>query len=319
MKKLLVPAVAILLAGGFTAQAIQEGPVAVVVKVEGQVELHREGGMRMVAVGDRLADGDRIVPSEGAHAVVVARGGTRRTIDEEAIITPPEGGAGDRDMFDRTVRVLAQVATTDARAQPNRQGMIRPLPGQPGLIAPRNGLVLLSERPTFTWYSVEGARGYRLQVRLDAGAPRRFEVGADTVWTFPGDQEALLPGRTYRWTVAPVGSGRVAQEGTFRVIGESARGEVMDELAFLADMGMDPEDDGLFLAAVIYSEAGLMYDAARALDRLERAGGPLGASVYLLRGEVLNALGDLDGASAAFDRADQLAAEEASGMAGRSP
>jgi hypothetical protein len=67
--------------------------------------------------------------------------------------------------------------------------------------------------------------------------------------------------------------------------------------------GIDPLGDGMFLTALAYRDAGLMYEASSVLERLGRTGAK-GRAYYLLRGEVLDALGDLDSAAASFAAAD---------------
>ena len=70
--------------------------------------------------------------------------------------------------------------------------------------------------------------------------------------------------------------------------------------------GLDPLVEGRLLAAVVFTDFGLYYDAVAALSDLEQGGDPLGADLYLLKGEVLDRLGRLDEAREAFDQADAL-------------
>jgi hypothetical protein len=81
---------------------------------------------------------------------------------------------------------------------------------------------------------------------------------------------------------------------------------VNQDLGTLIQAGLDPAGDGAFLATVIYHEAGLLYDAAAALDFLEGSGIPMSADAWLLKAEIMDALGDLDAAQEAFDQADRL-------------
>lgn len=259
-----------------------------VVSVQGAVEvILGDGAPIAAAVGTRLASGDQIIPGGGEAVIVHATGRTQRVT--EALTIPAASGDSEAGAFSRTMRVLASAATTDARGSPNRQGMIRPIPGEPVLIAPRNGLLVMDARPTFVWHSVEGATGYRIQVRNLEGGITRYEV-SDTTWALPTDAPKLLRGQTYAWTVAPSGSGRPTREQRFLVLGGEERGEVAGALESLA--------------AAVYREVGLFYDASATLAFLDDE--ELSADVFLLRGEILDALGDLEGASAAFDKADWL-------------
>lgn len=310
MKKLLIvtssvlfiAASSVLLLEANGGPPIQEAPAAVVVSVRGAVEVIVGGRAPTAAtVGTRLASGDQIIPSGGEAVIVHVTGRTQRVT--ETLTIPAVGGDSEAGAFSRTVRVLASAANTDARGNPNRQGMIRPIPGEPVLIAPRNGLLVMDVRPTFTWHSVEAATGYRIQVRDLEGEITRYEA-ADTTWTLPADAPDLLRGQTYAWTVAPSGSGRPTREQRFVVLAGEEHGEVAGALESLAAAGLDPSGAGALMAVAVFRELELFYDASATLALLDEE--ELSADVFLLKGEILDALGDLEGASAAFDKADWL-------------
>jgi tetratricopeptide (TPR) repeat protein len=183
--------------------------------------------------------------------------------------------------------------------------MIRPIPGEPVLVSPRNGVMVMDTRPTFTWLTVAAANGYMIQIRRQGGSFMRLE-SADTTFTLPASVPALMPGQTYTWTVAPMGAGRPTREQSFTVIGGAEYSALQDDLMELADNDLDPFSDGLFLAVTIYRDAGLFYEASAALTFLEESGSPLSAQAWLLRGEIFDALGQLEDARSAFDRADEL-------------
>ena len=306
MKKLAWVTTSILLVAAASGNPFQEAPAAMVVTVRGDVQLRIGGGpLQAAAVGNRLSGGDEVLPGSGGAATLIDRTGRTQIITESFTVQTPGGGVAT-SVFSRTVRVLASAATTDARGNPNRQGMIRPIPGEPTLVAPRNGLKVMSTRPTFTWRPVEGAEGYTLQLRRIGGGFNRYQAGPNGVWTLPDSEDALVPGAEYMWTVAPRPSGRPTREQAFTVIGAEAGETVTSDLALLADAGLDPATDGLFLTAVIYRDADLLYEAEGALSALEAGGAPLSASIYLLRGEILDALGHIEEARMAFDKADEI-------------
>ncbi len=310
MKKLFALATVLFLlgAGGLP---FQDAPAAVVVKLDGSVQIQIAGAEPQAAtVGTRLSVGDRVIPGAGAKAIVVFSSGATQTLTEAFTIQAPSGSA-EGDMFSRTVQVLAQAATSDARNQPNRQGMIRPIPGaSPEIVGPRNSLPVKSTRPAFSWLpaeaQAEGHPEYIVQIRQEGSAPVRYEVGAVTSWTLPDDAPALIPGESYWWTVGPTGRGRPSREMQFQVLALDRHDALNEQLGILLEAGLDPEGDGAFMAAVIYREAGLFYDAAAALGFLEDAGQPLGVEAFLLKGDIMDAIGDLEAAQAAFDQADRL-------------
>ncbi|MDX1674663.1 MAG: hypothetical protein R3314_07715 [Longimicrobiales bacterium] len=302
-------AVALAATAAVAVAAVQQEPVALLVKLQGGVTVEPADTTAAAvpgAVGLQLVPGDRVVVAEGGEAVVLYR--TGRLVKAAAPVTIEAVGAAEASgLFASTVRTLGQVATTDARTQPNRQGMIRPIAGAPAPIAPRNGIKVLDVRPTFTWFRVGDADAYIVQLQregTDAPAPVRYSAGSDTTWTYPADEPALVPGATYVWTVgSPVG--RVAPPQRFTVAGPEDVAAVQAGLDALIDAGLDPAGDGLFLAALAYRDAGLHYEAIRAIRALEAAGAPLGPTFYQLKGDVLDALGRIEAAAEAFERADR--------------
>lgn len=290
----------------FTAPlAAQDNTAALVVRLQGDVQINRGGAAAAVAaVGTRLNSGDQVVPASGARAILITRTGAQQVVTESTTIAEPPAG-GNPDLFARAVATLAQAASGDARMAGGRQGMIRPIPGEPVLIAPRNYLAITSTHPTFTWFKVDGAPGYTLQVRREEGGgrPMRFR-STDTTFTIPDDAQGLEPGVVYAWTVAPQ-RGRPTMEQRFRVIGADEQAELANSLQSVSDFGLDPATDGAFLTAVVYRDMKLFYDAEKALSQVEAAG-DMSAEVYLLKGEILNELGRSDEARAAFDKADEM-------------
>lgn len=277
-------------------------PVAVIVEIAGDVRVHRTAAAEPEAatLGSELLSGDRlVVGSDGTAVLLYSSGRVHRT--SESLLVEAEGGER-ASLFARTTRTLAQVASTDARAQPNRQGMIRPIAGGAVAIAPRNGITVASDRPTFVWFSVPGATGYTLQIGYEGSIPMRLGLGADTTWTLPATM-VLEPGATYVWTVGATPDGRIAPPQRFRSATAEERRVLGERLGEIAAAGLDLRGRGSFLAALIYRDAGFMYEANELLDLIERSGMRTGAAFHNLRGEVYDALGMLDAAAAAFARA----------------
>ncbi len=186
------------LATGAPALA-QEDPVALVIRVQGEVAV-RHGGAdpTPAAVGERMYVGDDVMPGAGSRAILITRTGGQQVVTEQTTLAEARG-AGNPDIFARAMSTLAQAAATDVTAG-GRQGMIRPLTCGIAPVAPRNGLLVASPTPTFEWTGVEG-QTYDLMVRdLAGGQPQIFEVGEDTTFTVPEDA-GLTQGATYAWTV----------------------------------------------------------------------------------------------------------------------
>jgi hypothetical protein len=305
MMKLGVAFAVVLVSAGFVF--FSADPSAVVVQISGGVQVQKVGqaAATPAAVGVGLMAGDKVIIGAGGKAVLLFKTGkmqpvTQTTVIEDAQRTQPGG------LFNQTVSTLTQVATTNARTQPNRQGMIRPIQGEPAPISPRNGVKIGTFRPAFTWFRVPDVKSYMVQVRrIDpvGGRPERFDAGSDTSWIYPANAMPLLPGATYEWTVAAANGGRPATVQRFKLFTTEDLSRVTTTMTELITAGIDPTGDGLFLSALAFRDAGLMYEANRMLDMLQ-TGGAGGRSFYLLRGEVYDALGELDAAAKAFSTAD---------------
>ena len=287
-------------------------PTALVVRVQGDVDVrHGTAEPTPAGVGEQLFVGDAVIPDDGSRAILITRTGAQQVVTTETTVSQPPA-AEPSDIFSRAVNTLAQAATADASAG-GRQGMIRPIPGETSLVAPRNGLLVQSTRPTFTW-TATGDATYDLMLRaIGPGditpAERRptiFEVGTDTVFTLPDDVE-LERGARYAWTVFPGGrrGGRPLPQQEFEVMSLQEEVELQDYMDDIAVFGLDPAGDGLFLTVVAFRDLGLLYDARDALAEVEEQSS-LSADLYLLKGEILAELGREEEARAAFDRASEL-------------
>lgn len=279
-----------------------EDPVAVLVELNGDVKIQRAGtsAPESAGLGVHLRAGDRVLLANGGRAVLLYRTG-RVHRASETLQVQDEGGERS-GMFAQAAATLSQIASTNARAQPNRQGMIRPIAGSAVPISPRNGILIMPVRPSFVWYQIPGATGYTLQIGHTESSPTRLELGADTAWTLPPDL-VLDPGGTYVWTVGASPDGRIAPPQEFRVATSEERREIRDRLSELRAAGLDPDGPGMFLAALVYRDAGFLYEANDLLDRIEAAGAGVGPAFYTLRGEVYDAIGRLEAAERAFELA----------------
>ena len=299
-----VALVAVLISA-FTFAPRRVESVAVMVQFTGKVEVQRPNAKPMAAtVGLALLPGDKVVVPAGGKAVFMYRTGQLQTASAAVTIAEPakkEQGA----LYERTLSTITKVAATDAAKQPNRQGMIRPVDGAATPISPRNSLLVLDVRPQLTWFRVPAATSYTVQIRrfVDGAMPVRFQASADTVWSYPADAPPLVPGATYEWTVGAAG-GRPGTLQKFRIVSAEDFQRIASTMQELQQAGIDPASDGLFILALAYRDAGLMYEADAALERMQKSGQGAGRTYHLLRGDVLNALGDLDGASREFIAAD---------------
>jgi hypothetical protein len=299
------PTLVALLALAVVQPVYAQDAVALVIRVQGDVAVrHGDAAPTPAAVGERMYVGDGVLPSPSSRAILITRSGAQQVVTEETTLAEPRD-TGNPDIFARAISTLAQAATVDASAG-GRQGMIRPIPGATSLVAPRNGLLVASERPTFHWTATPDAVYDLMLRRIDGGEPEVFEVGADTTFTLPESVE-LEPGAVDAWTVFVGGrrGGRPLAQQEFRVMSLPEQVELQDYMDDISVFGLDPMTDGLFLTVVAYRDLGLFYEARDALDSVERQAS-LSPELYLLKGEILTRLGHEEAARAAFDKADEL-------------
>jgi hypothetical protein len=284
----------------------QGEPAALVIRVQGDVNItHGSAAPAPAFVGEQLFVGDGVAPTAGSRAVLITRAGAQQIVTQRTTIAEATSG-GSPDIFERAINTLAQAATADASTG-GRQGMIRPIPGETALVAPRNALNVATTRPSFSWTPTPG-QTYDLMLRkVEGGRPVVYEVGTATTWTLPDTAADLEHGATYQWTVFVGGrrAGRALPPQDFRVIGLEESVDMEDYIEEIAVFGLDPRGDGLLLTVVAYRDMELFYEAERALEEVE-TGGPLSWELYKLKGEILAELGQEEEARAAFDRADAL-------------
>lgn len=316
---LLVAVVMIQLLGAprLRVRAEAADPAAVLVQMSGAVKVQHSGQAPASAtIGMHLVSGDKLIVPQGGKAVLLYRTGKMQTATAPITISDTKA-AQSAGLFSRTVQTLSVVATTDARAHPNRQGMIRPIAGSAVPISPRNQIKVLAVRPTLVWFRIPEAPAYVVQLRrVDAACtsaaadarlayckPVRFQAGTDTSFTVPATEAALARGGAYEWAVAPTTGGRVSEAQRFKIAADRENSAINAQLKEITAAGINPATDGLFLSALAYRGAGLFYDAKHALDKLPAAAAN-GKAYHQLKGEVMDALGDLDGAAREFSQAD---------------
>ncbi len=299
--------VALAAAPSVHASVSAQEPAALMIRVQGDVDVrHGSADLVRASVGERLAVGDGILPSDGSRAILLTRTGAQMVVTETTTLEEPRG-VGNPDIFARAMTALAS-ADEDV-TMGGRQGMIRPLGCGVAPVAPRNGILVADGRPVFEWTDEAGDRPYDLMLREIGGSerPRLYEVGERTTFSLPEGEE-LRPGARYAWTVFAGGRevGRACTpQPEFRVMGRVEQVELQDYLDDISAFGLDPMTDGLFLTAVAYRDVGLLYDAHDALvtvrDRSE-----LSPDLYRLLGEILAELGQEQAAREAYDRANRL-------------
>jgi hypothetical protein len=285
--------------------AAAQSTSALVSQVRGEVKVRRAGQEAELPakVGLRLADGDHVDVARGSRAVLLFSNG-RLVTASTSLVVAPVGGAGADEIYTRAARSLE---AAKAQERPKAGGGVgRPPPAGAYPLFPAFGTAVTADRPTFEWQPQDGAEGYLVQIRaLAGGTPLRFRVTGAGPWSLPDSAAPLDRGAEYAWTVVPMPGGRFGGEERFRVMDASTLEELGSFHDALTDAGVDPEGDGLLVAAMFFADLGLLFDAERSLARLAEgtAESDRDPIVDLLHAQVLERLGRTAEATAAFDRA----------------
>jgi len=275
---------ALLLAPSTSAASLE--PIAMVMEASSRVQVRRliDESRRAATSGLRLSGGDSIFVPAGSTLVLLMRNGRMERIAANTVLPSREGAP----------QGLARVAL-QARATANPAERLRPIEGASAPIAPRNGILVRADSTQLTWFRLDGATAYTVHLQVDgADAFTRHDAGTDTVWTPPAG--ALKPGVAYRWTVFAGGGARVATPVVFRVADDSTMQRVYAELDAVDEAVTAPGARRL-LRALTWTQAGLLYDAAREFAALAMSGGPLADDVAGLYADVLLRLGRFEEAA----------------------
>lgn len=290
---------------GLPSSLLGQQHMALISQFRGDVKVVQAagGGELPARVGLRLHAGDRVDVARGSRAVLLFNNG-RLVTATTPLTVAPVGGAGAAEVYDRAARALAAAERLE---RPKESGGVgRPPPAVAYPLAPGFGSAVLAQHPTFSWQLQEGTESYLVQIRPAAGgAPIRFQVAEAGSWTMPDTAAPLQRGGEYLWTVVALPGGRIAGEARFRVMDDADVAAVAAFHAALEEAGVDPQGDGLLVAAMFYADIGLLHEAAAALERLmaETSESERDPVVDLLHAQVLGSLGRTSEAAEAFERA----------------
>ena len=277
MNQRMVTLVATFLFGALATQCHAQRPVARVLHVEGEAEVHSQASKpRPLAVYGSLYAGDRIHLQPKASVVVGFRrtGELRRVVadkQEHAVTitkTNVEPGKNVTTVAAKKVpsRVVAKSITELPELKPNGATVTRGPPRDPPYptIVPISDSAVLEGAPVFTWPASKGAATYTISVHH----------GPDQLWTTQTKKTSLTyaanrpleQGGAYRWRVVAK-----TAEGSVEVCHASFRVAYADEAEGLAELAASEEPALLALAAAAYEQAGLLSQAISTYERLVEA------------------------------------------------
>jgi len=244
----------------------QEAPAAIVLRaISGP-----EAGADAPAVGALLSEGE-IAGSPGTTRLTLLLHDGSVVEAEPGYEVPPPGEEAAPAF--RVTR--AHLLAPDPEAPVGDRHELRRDPGERGPIPvrPAGGHQVRSLTPRMVWHAVEGAEGYRLQLTVSDEGVLTLEAGADTVYTIPAEA-ALVPGARFEWVVTAMPGDVMGPPATFSIASRELLDEVAEVLGRLRAMGLDPEEDGLLVAAALFRSLRLPYDALAALEALQALGDP---------------------------------------------
>jgi len=130
------------------------------------------------------------------------------------------------------------------------------------------GIVMLSDRPTFRWSTLEGATGYVVEVYDDKlNEVTRSSQLTDTSWTA---SQSFKRGGIYSWQVTAIKGGEEfssprppAPLAKFRILDQTLANEIVQAQRDYASSHL--------ALALVYTQAGLLDQAEREFRELQKA------------------------------------------------
>ena len=292
-------------------EAALADPVAIIASLKGKVTVQTAHGAEptLATFGRALEAGDRVQIAAGAAATILFNDGNVAELGERSTLTiggAPKGGKGGGKLPGDVFAQVAKLTTGGSR----KSGLVVMAPMRSGAtvagpepISPRQTDVL-SDRPTFEWRPVEGAQHYRVSLTGDDGELWSREV-TQTTLAFPADVAALAPDHEWLWEVQAFGaSGALGRaSAAFRVPAAAELNAVRSVLERIRAGGESPATH--YLAGSYLHARGFQQDALAEFQALARIA-PSSPAPHEALGDVYRALGLMDQAAAAYDRALDL-------------
>lgn len=261
--------------------ALAAKPVARILDVQGKVTIERsKDSVRPAQVFGTVYEGEKLLVAEKSGAVLAFRGdGHLERLKPGSTATAAAAGCrpataveqvavaqGEQDAVGGAIRELKPVTqggVTIVRS-PGRNGGPPPLPPR---TSPIVGATIASQRPTFSWPSVQNAASY--EVEVSSGGERLWTGKTEKTTLEYGAKTLLQAGFAYRWQVLATmadGSAKQACEGEFTVGADPQR----DRAAEMARLAAGDEPARVALAAAWLEENGFAEEALAAHERLAR-------------------------------------------------
>ncbi len=295
----------------FLAAASHAEPIAIIAAMKGKVTVQSGAGTEAstATFGRGLEAGDRVQLGVGASATILFNDGNVAELSEKSALTIGSSAKSGKGASKLPGDVFAQVSKlTTGGSRKSGLVVMAPLRSSataagPEPITPRQTDVLTA-RPAFAWRAVEGAERYRVSLSGDDGELWNREVNTATL-AYPADAEALAPDHELLWEVQAFGgSGALGKaSASFRVPAQADLDAVRAVLERIRAAGDSPATR--YLAGSYLHARGFQQDALAEFLALATID-PSSPAPHEALGDVYRALGLMDQAAAAYDRALDL-------------
>ncbi|MEX2531940.1 MAG: hypothetical protein WD960_14320 [Gemmatimonadota bacterium] len=246
-------------------------PAAIVLRAAGESEAEGRDAAEELGVGTLLPAGE--IPGEPGPTRLVLLLFDGSVVEASPGFDVPSPGPEAHPVFRVTRAHLSAPDPKTPAAQGNGTASNREGAETAAPIRPTGEHQVRSLTPRMVWHAVEGAEGYRIRLTVSEEEVLTLDAGADTVYTIPVEA-ALPPGGRFEWSVAALPGEASGPSAVFSVASRELLDEVAGELSRLRGMGLDPEGEGLLVAAALFRSLRLPYDALAALEALEARGDP---------------------------------------------
>jgi hypothetical protein len=303
-------------------------PVAMVLAVEGPVELQRAEAKHRVEVMDVLQENDRLILADGQRAellvlhdnhrerlktnsqVVVKKRGCEppSAVDLQPVVPSAKQGFPGLADLGKNAQAAAYVPQSSFASQPatTRGGASLPSAkngGQkttaanssaagpsPLRVAPLPDTVILTDRPSFSWPGADHFKTYQLTVYDSALAQPVLQVECSTPsYGFPPEARPIVRGREYRWQVSAKIDNSPGRQLFVSRFYVLGRSEY-ECLTQVEPLLRSSDPADWLVAAAAYTEVGADGEALALYDRLVSAAPQTGA-FHAARGAVLERIG----------------------------
>jgi hypothetical protein len=311
----ILPTLAVLAILAFPAAIAHTDPLAVIASVKGKVEVSAKGKTTRAGFGRPLESGDKVVVGPGGSASVFFNDGNVIELSEKSSITiggkvaKPGAASAAPELPGDVYANVSKFVTSGSRqtglvamANMRSAGEQKPI-----IIGPRN-TVVMDGRPTFSWFSVEGATRYRVAVTGDAGEAWNSEAEGDTVLPYPKDATGLEPGADYVLEVEALNElGPLRKETcVFHVLSSEGAAAVRANIDRIGEStGSQDNAATHFLAGSYLFGLGLYKQAADQFEALARLS-PNSPAPHDALGTIYRAQGLMELAAAEFKTAYDL-------------